>query len=319
MEKEKDKGEEIQENNQDEGNKGENAISLAVDEIEQIDSAFGEEIQYEEIAGVESSPMNEAVKQGEVSEGTLALKPPEPELNASTEEESNLPPELLAEFEKDNAPPEDAPEQEIDATEEEELEGQESGASQTTQTAIEPRFENSEADHHAGIAADSLIGVADNLLETGGGFLVKLKKKSHYHDFDKWLGFEKGNPNSLNTRIDDFNEKSIKRIKLDEEDKKQLKPVLKEVLKRKSKALTPEQQLMALGITILMKKGKAVIEMRNESRALQAHFDGVIKEHFQKEKEKETPVKVVAVDKFVELKVEEDGEKGEDNTAKQAA
>lgn len=319
MEKEKEERGEIQEEGNEKLNDSPSQSIPVNEETEQIEKAFGEEIEYEEIAGVESSPMNEAVKQGEVSEGKITTNEQTTDEGKSAVEaenaENDLPPELLKEFENDSKPPTDAPEQEINASEE--LEDAEPNEEAET---LEVKSGLSDADHHAGIAADSLIGVADNLLETGGGFFITIKKSKNYYDFDKKIGFDKADPNSLSAKIDEFNERNIKRIKLDAEDKRQLKPVLREVLKRQTKAMTPEQQLMALGISILVKKGKAVIEMRNESKALKNHFDDVVKEYLQKmetinvevvEKEEEG--------KVVEFKAEEDGEEREDHQIKAAA
>ncbi len=250
-------------------------VQTESNESQQIEAAFTEEISYEAIADVESSPMNEAVKEGEVSEGTIA--PPNSPLEVDgVYNEEEIPPELLKQFVEEHTTPTDAPEQEINIGEEA-FDEIDSGEQEEEGMAIKAQLGISQADHHAGIAADSLIGMTDNLLETGGGFLVKMEKKKIYYDFDKITTTADSDTKSLSAQIDQFNDKAIQKIKLDDEDKKQLRPVLKEVLKRRSTALTPEQQLIALGITILAKHGKAAIEIRKERMALQGHFDEMVK------------------------------------------
>jgi hypothetical protein len=51
-----------------------------------IQKAFGESIEYEEISEIENSPINEPVKEGEVSDGFSKEKPPEIEKNLGKDE-----------------------------------------------------------------------------------------------------------------------------------------------------------------------------------------------------------------------------------------
>lgn len=270
-----------------------------------IEEAFGESIEYEEISEIEESPINEPVKVGEVSEG-LAVKSREQTEQAvnDSEFEEDLPEELLEEFNEQELPPTDAPEQVVD--EEESEEAIESTTNSGTQSPID------NADQHAAIAADSFLGIADNVLEIGGGFFIKIKKKKSHLYFDELIdrsqleGFKK-----IGVDIDQLNEKNIKRIKLDGTDRALLKPILIEVLKKQTKQLTPEQQLAAIGISIAIKKAQAVMEMKAHNALFAKNLDDRI------EKQLARFEKMVAM-KESELNVEKDGEEKKEHTQKAA-
>jgi len=254
----------------------ENTSSEEIEESALIEEAFGESIEYEEIAEIESSPMNEAVKEGEVSDG-FSLKEGinlnEGSLAENTEED--LPEGLLEDFEEDQLPPSDAPEQVVD--EEEEL-GEE-GVEEPIRTAAPI----DQADQHAGIAADSLLGIADNILEIGGGFFVKIKRRKSHLYFDELLERSKKEKfPRIGAKIDSQNEKNFKRIKLDPTDVALLRPILIEVLKNQTKKMTPEQQLAAVAISIAVKKGQAMVEMKAENKLFVQQLDDTMEKYCQR-------------------------------------
>ncbi|WP_299243073.1 hypothetical protein [uncultured Aquimarina sp.] len=111
-------------------------------------------------------------------------------------------------------------------------------------------------------AADTILGMTNNVLAVGGGFFVKIRKHKEFYDFDEIVEL-----------IDEQNEKNVQRIKLDKEDKAMLKPLIVAILKRKAKKLTPEQQLMGAVLSILMKKAQVVMEVRAENEIL---FDRIL-------------------------------------------
>ena len=112
-------------------------------------------------------------------------------------------------------------------------------------------------DSHAALAADSLLGMANNALEIGGGFFVKIKKSKDMLEFDEAIRIVEGQ-----------NVKNIQRIKLDAEDQALLRPILIQVLKNRAEELTPEQQLIAATISILLKKVQLMAEIRSENKML---------------------------------------------------
>jgi len=123
-------------------------------------------------------------------------------------------------------------------------------------------------------AAEALLGVTDNFLEIGGGFLVRIKKHKAFYEFEELVQV-----------IDEQNEKNITRIKLEEADKILLRPLLIAVLKKRAQHLSPEQQLLGAIVSILFKKAQIVVQVRTENQALSDRILSIIKQ--QKEQTKE--------------------------------
>jgi hypothetical protein len=152
-------------------------------------------------------------------------------------------------------PPKDAPEQTIDEKREDEPKKEDKG--QDFNIPLET----------AGLLADSILGTVNNLvLELGGGFFVKIKKHKEFYDFDELIQV-----------IDEQNVKNIERIKLDEEDKALLRPLLIQILRKKAKVLTPEEQLIMVSLSILIKKSKLVVEIRSENEILVDRIRDIIR------------------------------------------
>lgn len=125
--------------------------------------------------------------------------------------------------------------------------------------------------------ADALLGITNNVLTAGGSFFVKVKKHEQFYEF-----------NEIVDVIDAQNEKNVQRILLDKEDKALLRPLLAEVIRKKAKQLTPEQQLMGAVASILIKKGQTVMEIRAENKNLEKRLVNIIKE--QKEQSSQDTV-----------------------------
>jgi hypothetical protein len=120
---------------------------------------------------------------------------------------------------------------------------------------------------HAGMMADSIIGTVNNtLLEVGGGYFVTIRKHKDFYDFEEVIQV-----------IDEQNVKNIKRLKLDEEDKALIRPLLIHILRKKSAALSPEMQLLMVVLSILIKKAKAVMEIRAENEILVERIRDIIR------------------------------------------
>jgi len=246
-------------------------------EEEEIQNALNEtveDMQFEEIPETDTSPINEPVKTGEVSTGMINLS----EVNEQEEEviEQEVNKDLISEQlsqlqENDNSgsaeafeqqKPLDAPEQEVDL-EEEELTEQ-----------IENQGTMHIPDSHATLAANSLLGIANNALEIGGGFFVKIKKTKELLEFDEAIRV-----------VDRQNKKNIQRIKLDEEDQALLRPILIQVLKNRAEELTPEQQLIAASISIIMKKVQMMAEIKAENKMMVSNIRDAIRAEIRAAKE----------------------------------
>lgn len=170
--------------------------------------------------------------------------------------------------------PSDAPEQEINAQPTEE-EKKDSGS-----TSNNEEGEFSMPLEHAGLMADSIIGTINNtVLEVGAGYFVTISKHKDFYDFEELIQV-----------IEEQNAKNIKRIKLDEEDKALLRPLLIHILRKKAAALSPEKQLLMVAISIIIKKAKVVVEIRMENQILVERIRDIIRKEvrgYEEEKEEE--------------------------------
>lgn len=230
-------------------------------EVEQVLNSGAENVAFEEIPDENNSPLNQPVVEDEIGHGKKVVTPKqeaEPikeneEQEESEEDELEKEPSINDDFDQNIY---DAPEQEIGSYEEgedglDELDGED--------------FELPTG--HAKQAADTLLGMTDNVLAVGSGFFVKIKKHKDFYDFEEIVQV-----------IDEQNAKNVKRIKLDEEDKILLRPLLIAILKKKAKKLTPEQQLLGAVLSILMKKAQVVMEIRAENEILLDRILEIIRE-----------------------------------------
>ena len=204
-----------------------------------------EEIAFEEIPEERTSPLAQPVidkTAASAAENSSATGP-----TAATSETA----------EEKRVPPTDAPEQKTD---EEPVENAESNGAQNTDEFTIPL-------EHAGMMADSIIGTIDNtLFEVGGGYFVTIHKHKDFYDFEELIEV-----------IEEQNVKNIKRLKLDDEDKALLRPLIIQLIRKKAAALTPEKQLLMVAISIIIKKAKAVIEIRSENEMLVERIRDIIR------------------------------------------
>ena len=123
------------------------------------------------------------------------------------------------------------------------------------------------SDKQATQTAEALLGMADNFLAVGGGFFVKITKHEEFFEFEELVEV-----------IDTQNEKNLRRIRLDQDDKALLTPLLAQVIKNKSKQLTPEQQLLGAIISVIVKKAQTVMEVRSENKSLEGRILQIVRE-----------------------------------------
>lgn len=224
--------------------------------IEQVLKKERGDIAFEAPIDEDESPMNESV----IDKDKTSLGPPvSPEENkgqyepqkplgdTKSREKVTIPP-----------PPLDAPEQEIDAKPPvEEKEEQPKEAAEGYTVPLE----------HAQLMADTILGVTNNVLEVGGGYFITIRKHKDFYDFDEVIQI-----------IDDQNVKNIKRLKLDEDDKALLRPLLIQVLRKQSKAMSVENQLVAVALSIVIKKARVVMEIRAENEVMLDRIREVIRQ-----------------------------------------
>lgn len=242
--------------------------------IENVLKKNPQDIAFEPIPQENDSPLAQAVVQkntspadtnsGKTEQNSTIADPAKNEEKTSPLSEKNPPGTKVQEE------VEDAPEQPIN----EQPGEQQTNASSDLQ---EPEFTMPVAE--ATILANSILGIVNNtVLEVGAGYFVTIKKHNDFYEFDELVHV-----------IDEQNVKNIKRMKLDEEDKAMLRPLLIMVLRRKAKVLSPEAQLLGVGLSIIIKKAKVVMEIRAENELLVDRIRDIIKKemnaHYEEEEQ----------------------------------
>ena len=241
-------------------------------EVQEALTASPEEIIFEQLQNEDSSPLNQPVVEKDIGgerpfndekqESWNVWKPqqeakPVNEIDVNQNTETDFRGKVEANVEKEKAQePLDAPEQEINGN------GFEPEAEDII---IDKDFEVPLA--QANQAADALLGMTNNVLAVGGGYFVKINKHKEFYEFEEIIQV-----------VDKQNDKNIERIKLDKEDQILLRPLLAQVLRKKAKKLTPEQQLMGAVVSILMKKAQVVLEIRAENSLLEDRILDIIRE-----------------------------------------
>lgn len=230
-----------------------------VDVLKNPDAIAFENIQEEEL-----SPLNKAVIEKEITGVPENKKwnvwkhgkeaPPGQMSDSTMEKEYSR---------QQREAPLDAPEQEIgeEIQEDATMDHQEGTGQQSEEQEFELPTETAKK------AADTILGMTNNVLAVGGGYFVKIRKHKEFYEFDE-----------IPELIDTQNKKNVNRIKLDKEDKALLKPPLVQVLKRKAKHLTPEQQLMGAALSIVVKKAQDIMEIKAENELLVERILDIIRE-----------------------------------------
>lgn len=214
----------------------------------------GEPINFEEMPDEKASPLNQPV----VEKTSGHMSSPTPVSHDDSSSESSTP---ESEDEPDTSA--SAPRQSLDAPEQEFSEHDPTTAGSDDEIEIPLS--------HAQMAADTFLGIADNVLEVGGGFFIKIRKHKDFYDFEEVVQVIEGQ-----------NEKNVKRLKLDDDDKALLRPLLIIIIRKKAKVLTPEQQLAAAVLSILVKKARIAVEMRTENEILVERIRDIIREETSK-------------------------------------
>lgn len=241
------------------------------EEVQQVLNQTTDKVEFEEPLDPKSSPLNQPVVENEIGhtkpepQKETVKEPAQDEVEKeSTEQEDNK--------ETPEPPPADNEKLNFEANETDNVPEQEIGSGAYNEQ-LEEELSKDEGDNfdlpsgHARQAADTILGMTDNIMAVGGGFFIKIKKHKEFYDFEEVIQV-----------IEEQNEKNIKRLKLDDEDKILLRPLLISMLKRKAKKLTPEQQMLGAILSILMKKAQVVMEIKAENEILVERILDVIRE-----------------------------------------
>lgn len=264
--------------------------------VEKVLKKDSQDIAFEEIPEENDSPLAQPVVQKNNPSAEATASKTESKENANGKDEIKPGNESKEQSkDKPKEEPTDAPEQEIDAEPTEENTG-------TTSTTSEESGEFNVPIGHATMMADTILGVVNNtLLEVGAGYFITIRKHKDFYDFDEVIQV-----------IEEQNVKNIKRIKLDEEDKAMLRPLLIHVLRKKAKVLTPEQQLLGVALSIIIKKAKVVMEIRAENEMLVDRIRDIIRKEVasyrEDEQERENEKRSTTSENKTEKKEEEEAE-----------
>lgn len=236
------------------------------DLIEKVLKNDPQDISFEPIPDENDSPLAQPVVQKNNPSGDATNTKTENQSGDKTE--NNTTGETKEQpKEKPKEKPLDAPEQEINADPGEENKGDAGTATKEEEFSMPME--------HAGLMADSIIGTINNtVLEVGAGYFVTIRKHKDFYDFEEVIQV-----------IEEQNVKNIKRIKLDDEDKALLRPLLIHILRKKAAALSPEKQLLMVALSIIIKKAKVVMEIRSENEMLVERIRDIIRKEVRAAKE----------------------------------
>jgi hypothetical protein len=245
-------------------------------EVQDALTATPEEINFEQLQNEDSSPLNQPVIEKDIGgerpvetdeekqkswnvwkpeQEHKTLDELEPGRSGNTQTDFRTKVEAKVEKEKEQEPL-DAPEQEINGN---------GFDTEADETVTDQDFEVPLA--QANQAADAILGMSNNVLAVGGDYFVKIRKHQEFYEFEEIIQV-----------VDQQNDKNVERIKLDKEDQALLRPLLAQVLRKKAKKLTPEQQLMGAVISILMKKAQVVMEVRAENTLLENRILDIVRQ-----------------------------------------
>ena len=245
-------------------------------EVQEALTASPEEINFEQLQNEDSSPLNQPVIEKDIGgerpveteeekqkswnvwkpeQEHKTLDELEPGRSGNTQTDFRSTVEANVEKEKAQEPL-DAPEQDINGN---------GFDTEADETVTDQDFEVPLA--QANQAADAILGMSNNVLAVGGGYFVKIRKHQEFYEFEEIIQV-----------VDQQNDKNVERIKLDKEDQALLRPLLAQVLRKKAKKLTPEQQLVGAVISILMKKAQVVMEVRAENSLLENRILDIVRQ-----------------------------------------
>lgn len=226
-------------------------------EIQEALSADGQEIQLETSPNQDVSPLNHPVVEKEApGAGMHGTDPQVLPGEESNDQGQDIPEEPL-----------DAPEQTFDQSPEE--------------ADIDDGGNVQMEDKEAKIVANSILGMFDSGLALGKP-LVSLKVKPEYFGDEDILAF-----------VEEQNARGLEAITLSGAEKNMLRPPLIEVVKKRAKKVSPEAQLIGLGIMIMAGKAQTMLSLRKD---LVAAEERLMNHLNAKQQEEETDIPDTAAD-----------------------
>lgn len=229
---------------------------------ELIESALkkdSQDIEFEPIPEENDSPFAQPVVKKNTTAADVTASKNEAQQSTTTPQTNQVNSKEPVNEPVNKEQPTDAPEQEFEE-EPADLEGKEKTGEESAEFNMPLE--------HAQLMADSIIGSINNtVLEVGCGYFVTIRKHKDFYDFEELIQV-----------IDEQNVKNVKRLKLDEEDKALLRPLLVHILRKKAAALSPEKQLLMVALSILIKKAKVVMEIRAENDLLVERIRDIIRQ-----------------------------------------
>ncbi|MFY0689127.1 MAG: hypothetical protein JXQ90_18300 [Cyclobacteriaceae bacterium] len=235
-----------------------------------------DEIEFEKVQGAETSPLTEPIKDKTGEVDALTQQEIQDTVQAPADDQST-PEQPFVEDE--------IPEQEINEVDEEELENNEEEA----EAELPPEY--------AKLAANSAISTVENLIVAGGSYFVNVKKHEEYFDFPEVIEV-----------IDEHNAKYAEHLKFEKEEKAAMRPLLAEILKKRAKKLTVEQQFLGLFISSMAKRVQTMAQDRAEIKVLESSIRQLILETRQDDVEDDSLEEV-------EVTEESDTQEGEPQAA----
>lgn len=237
--------------------------------IENVLKQDGQDIDFEPIPEENDSPLAQpVVKKSNTAGDVSAAKQHTPADTDKVRSGDTTTATTSSTAQQPDEPLTDAPEQEIDAEPTEQEKQQMAGPDDE---------EFSMPLEHARLMADSIIGTINNtVLEVGGGYFVTIRKHKDFYDFEEIVQV-----------IEQQNVKNIKRLKLDEEDKALLRPLLIHFLRKKAVVMSIERQLLMVTLSLLIKKTKVVMEIRAENEALVERIRDIIRKEIRAAKDEQ--------------------------------
>ena len=276
------------------------------EEVKEVLEQTNDTVEFEESLDAENSPLNQPVVENEIGHNSTTAEKKEPVTDDVLEEP------IEEEVKEKKSTTTDNDDFHFEHNPEDKVPGQEIGSGEYDEQLEDEMPSDEEFEipkSHAKQVTDTIFGITDNVLMVTGGFFIKIKKHKEFFEFDEIIQI-----------IDEQNDRNVKRLKIDEEDKILLRPLIITVLKKKAKQLTPEEQLLGAMLSILAKKAQAFIEIRAENEILVERILDVIRqEKGYSEQDVEEETEQTTVQQAAEPEVEEVKEEKtvEENTSEE--
>lgn len=114
-------------------------------------------------------------------------------------------------------------------------------------------------------AAKTFLGMFNNVVALGAGRFIRLEMKEDFYDIEGFATF-----------VDEHNQRNLQRLKLDEEDKEMLQPLIAEMIRKYAVQISVEKQLVAVVVNILIKKAQLFMSLRAENKRAMQKLEALV-------------------------------------------